>query len=105
MSSTPFDLQDLLVKAAADYTSKIGVNPAQHEIVNQLQFCRSPNDVLKLLEDKANRFKLYREEKHSKLIDCLTPVVRAVHAFSNVLDKVLSSVSGKGVIHRPRFHH
>lgn len=101
MSSTPFDLQDLLVKAAADYTRKTGVDPTHHEIVNQLQSCHSPNDVLKLLEDKANQFKHYREKNHNKLIDCLAPVVRVIHTFSNVLDKALSSVSliGSSTVH------
>ena len=97
MSSKPFDLQDLLIKAAADYTSKIGVDPAKHEIVNRLQSCHSPDDVLKLLEEKANQFKHYRKENHNKLIDCLTPVVRVIHTFSKVLDKVLSSVSRVGL--------
>ena len=65
MVSAPFDWKDICDKAVAEYISKIGVDPTKHEIVNQLQSSSlSSNDVLKLLEHKANQFKHYREGSH-----------------------------------------
>jgi hypothetical protein len=105
--STSLDWQMMLDKAVAEYTSKIGVDLTQHEIANQLQSCRSPDDVLKLLEDKANQFKDYREKNHIKLVGCLAPVVRVTHTFSNVLDKAISLVcrTGLSLVHNlPLFY-
>lgn len=93
MSSTPFHWQDILDKAVADYISKTRVDPTKHEIVNRLQSCDSPDEVIKLLRDKAIQFKHYREENHKKLIGCLTPVVTVIHTFSNILGNAIGLVS------------
>ncbi|KAH9027682.1 hypothetical protein EDB84DRAFT_1439809 [Lactarius hengduanensis] len=89
MPSTSF--QPILDAAFADYTKQIGIDPAEHPFAGQLQTCHSPDDVLKLLEAKANEFKDYREGNR-KLIDCLKPVVNVIHAFSEVLGEAISLV-------------
>ncbi|KAH9180752.1 hypothetical protein EDB89DRAFT_1900546 [Lactarius sanguifluus] len=73
MPSTSF--QPILDAAFADYTN--------------FKPCHSPDDVLKLLEAKANEFKDHREGNR-KLIDCLKPVVNVIHAFSGVLGEAVS---------------
>ncbi|KAF8272241.1 hypothetical protein EI94DRAFT_1697593 [Lactarius quietus] len=87
MSSTPF--QPILDAAFADYFKETGIDPAKHPFAGQLLNCRSPDDVLKLLENKANEFKDYREGNR-KLIDCLKPVVNVIQAFSSVLGEAVS---------------
>ncbi|KAH9173842.1 hypothetical protein EDB89DRAFT_1905008 [Lactarius sanguifluus] len=67
------------------------MDPAEHPFADQLQTCHSPDDVLRLLEDKANEFKDYREGNR-KLIDCLKPVVNVIHALSGVLGDAVSLV-------------
>jgi len=82
-------LQPILDAALADYAKQTGVDPAKHPFSDQLHTCHSSNDVLKLIEDKLNEFKDYREGNR-KLINCLQPVVKVVHAFSDVLGEVVS---------------
>ncbi|KAH9032819.1 hypothetical protein EDB84DRAFT_116802 [Lactarius hengduanensis] len=91
MSSTSFQPTGtgILDAAFTDYAKQIGVDPSKHPFVDQLQSCHYPSDVLKLLEDKANEFKDYREGNR-KLIDCLKPVVEVVHALSGALGDVIS---------------
>ncbi|KAH9003298.1 hypothetical protein EDB86DRAFT_2826476 [Lactarius hatsudake] len=89
MPSTSF--QPILDAAIADYAKQTGIDPTEHPLADQLQTCHSPDDVLRLLEDKANEFKDYREGNR-KLIDCLKPVVNVIHAFSGVLGDAVSLV-------------
>src|ERR1700677_395563 len=83
--------QPILDAALADYAKQIGIDPVKHPIVDQLRTCHSPDDVLKLLEDKANAFKEFREGNR-RLIDCLKPAVKVIHAFSGVLGEAVSQV-------------
>jgi hypothetical protein len=87
MSVVPF--QAILEKALADYCDQIGVDLDKHPFVNELRGRNSPDDVLKLLEDKANAFKVYRDGNR-KLINWLTPVVQVVHTLSGVLGEAVS---------------
>ena len=88
-------IRPILDAALADYTKQVGIDPAKHPFADQLHICHSPDDILMLLESKANEFKDYREGRR-KLIDCIKPVVNVIHAFSDVLGEVVSLVSRKG---------
>jgi hypothetical protein len=90
MPSTSIQL--ILDAAFAEYVKQIGVDPAKHPFADQLGTCHSPDDVLKLLEVKANEFQDYRDGNR-KLIDCLKPVVNVIYVFSDVLGEVVSLVS------------
>ena len=85
--------QPILEAALADYTKQLGINLATYPIADSLslQLCGSPDDVLKLLEDKANEFKTFRDGNR-KLIDWLSPVVHTVHALSAVLGASITLV-------------
>ncbi|KAH8996238.1 hypothetical protein EDB92DRAFT_1814262 [Lactarius akahatsu] len=87
----PMPFQPILDAAIADYAKQTGIHPAEHPLAGQLLTCHSPDDVLRLLEDKANEFKDYREGDR-KLIDCLKPVVNVIHAFSGVLGDAVGLV-------------
>ena len=56
----------------------------------------SPDDILKLLETKANAFKAYRDGNR-KLINWISPVVQVINALSGVIGQAVS-VSSIGLI-------
>jgi len=83
--------QPILDAALADYSEQIGIDLARQPFADRLQTCHTPDDILRLLEDKANEFKDFREGNR-KLIDCLKPVVNVIHGFSGVLGEIMSLV-------------
>ncbi len=84
--------QPILDAALADYTNQIGIDLANHPLADGLRSCGSPDDVLKLLEDKANQFKDFRDGNR-KLLNWLSPVVHVVHTLSAVLGASITLVS------------
>jgi hypothetical protein len=83
--------QVILDKALADYRDQIGVELNKHPFADELRGRDSPDDVLKLLEDKANTFKVYRDGNR-KLFNWLSPVVQVIHALSGVLGEAVSLI-------------
>ena len=81
--------QAIFDKALADYREKIGVELDKHPFADDLRGRDSPDDILKLLEDKAKAFKVYRDGNR-ELISWLSPVVQVIHALSGVLGEVVS---------------
>ena len=61
---------------------------------DELKGYNSPDAILRLLEKNKDDFKDYRE-KDRNFIDCLSPVVKFVHAFSDVLGEAASLVSAE----------
>ena len=84
--------QPILDAALADYAKQIGIDLANHPFADSLRSCGSPDDVLKLLEDKANQFKHFRDGNR-KLLNWLSPVVHVVHTLSTVLGASITLVS------------
>ena len=85
--------QEILDKALANYHDQIGVELYKHPFIDELRGRDSPDDVLKLLEEKANAFKVYRDGNR-KLINWLSPVVQVIHVLSGVLGEAVSSING-----------
>ena len=81
--------QPILNKALSDYCEQIGVKLDKHPFAEELRGRDSPDDVLKLLEDKANAFKVYRDGNR-ELINWLSPVIQVVHTLSGVLGEAVS---------------
>ena len=90
MPATSF--QEILDKALDDYRQQIGVELDKHPTTDELRGCGSPDDILKLLEAKANAFDAYRAGNR-KLINWLNPVVQVVHTLSGVIGGQLQAVS------------
>ena len=88
----PESFRAILDKALADYHEQIGVELDKHPFANELRGRDSPDDVLKLLEEKVNAFKVYREGNR-KLINWISPVVRVIHVLSGVLGEAVGSMS------------
>ena len=90
MSSISF--QPIFGAALADYSKQVGIDLATHPLSDSLRSCGSPDDVLQLLEDKANEFKEFRDGNR-KLLNWLRPVVQVVHTLSAVLGASMALVS------------
>ena len=87
MPATSF--KAILDKALDDYREQIGVELEKHSLTNELRGHGSPDDILKLLEDKAKAFKAYRDGNRN-LITWLSPVVQVVHTLSGVIGQAVS---------------
>ena len=91
-SSSVSKFQDIFESALQEYTKQTGVDLTKYDFFYRLDSCRSPDQVLDLLEDKAKKFKEYRDGNR-KLIDGITPVVRGLHLLSGFLGEATSIVS------------
>ena len=78
--------------ALDNYAEKMKIDIDNNPFAEQVQGCDTPGAVLQLLEKNRDEFKEYRD-KNRKFIDCLSPVVRFVHAFSGILGEAASLVS------------
>ena len=82
----------LIIDALADYASQTGINLSQNPFVEKLQQSNTPDAILELLQEREKSFKEYRDGNR-RLISCLSPAVRVLHAFSGTLGEVVSLVS------------
>ncbi|KAN0133841.1 hypothetical protein V8E53_008336 [Lactarius tabidus] len=89
MSSILF--QPIIDTALADYSRQVGMDLVTHPFADSLRSCGSPDDVLKLLEDKAKKFKDFRDGNR-KLLNWIRPVVQVVHTLSTVLGASITLV-------------
>ena len=81
-----------ITDALSEYTNLTGINLSKDPFFEKLQVSSSPDDILGLLEEREKTFKEYREGNR-RFISCLSPVVRVVHAFSDILGEAASLVS------------
>ena len=84
----------LIRDALDDYAKQMKIDLKGNPFAEELKDCNSPDAILQLLEKNRDDFKDYRE-KDRKFIDCLNPVVKFVHAFSDVLGEAASLVSAE----------
>ena len=82
----------LIRDALDDYAKQMKIDLKDNPFAEELKDCNSPDAILQLLEKNRDDFKDYRE-KDRKFIDCLNPIVKFVHAFSDVLGEAVSVVS------------
>ena len=81
-----------ILEAVDKYAEQTGVNLKENPFADKVKGCDSPDAILLLLQENMNAFKDYRD-KNRKFIDCLSPVVQVVHAFSGILGEVAGLVS------------
>ena len=94
--SSPSNFQ-LIVKALADYADVTGIDLTKNPFAEKLESAISPETILELLQERENAFKQYREGNR-RLISCLSPGVKILHAFSRITGPAVSQVS---VIYKP----
>jgi fungal STAND N-terminal Goodbye domain len=95
MSSAPTsssNIQSIFDAALSDYSKQTGIDLATYPFAQDLQDCRSADDLLNVLQDRAKQFQTYRDGSR-KLINCLKPVVRILHTLSGFLAEATAVVS------------
>ena|SRR5712675_94708 len=90
-SNSSSNLQ-LILNALADYAKTTGIDLSENPFANELQLARNPDDILQLLQEREKAFKEYRSRNRT-LINCLSPAVCVLHAFSSTLGEAVSLVS------------
>ena len=82
----------LIVNALADYAKTTGIDLSKNSFATALEQSNSPEAILQLLEGREKAFKEYRDGNR-KLINCLSPVVKVIQAFSGILGEAANLVS------------
>ena len=82
----------LIINALADYTKITGIDLSKDPIAATLEQSSSPEAILELLQGREKAFKEYRDGNR-RLINCLTPAVNVLQAFSGILGGAVSLVS------------
>ena len=82
----------LIIDALADYSKTTGIDLSNNPFAAALEQLNSPDTILQLLQGRERAFKEYRDGNR-RLINCLSPAVKALQAFSGVLGEAVSLVS------------
>ena len=82
----------LILDAADKYAQQTGIDLKDNPFTDKVKRCDSPSAVLLLLQENLKAFKDYRD-KDRKFIECVSPVVQVVHAFSGILGEAVGLVS------------
>jgi len=82
----------LITDALGEYAKRTGIQLSKDPFAEKIQLFKSPDDILRHLQERERAFKEYRDRNRT-LISCLTPAVNVIHAFSATLGEVVSLVS------------
>jgi hypothetical protein len=88
---TPHSNLQLVIDALADYANNTGTDLSQNPFAEKIQHFTTPDAILELLQEREKAFKEYRDANRG-LIDCITPAIRVLHAFSSTLGEALNLV-------------
>jgi hypothetical protein len=92
-TSPTFNIQ-LIANALADYTKITGVDLSKNPFAAAIEQSNSPEAILELLHEREKAFKEYRDNNR-RIINCLTPAVKVIQAFSGILGEAVTLVSNK----------
>ena len=90
-TSSPSNFQ-LIIGAVVDYARQTGIDLTKNPFAEKIELSHSPEAILGLLQEREKAFKEYREGNR-RLIKCLSPAVKVIHAFSGILGEAVSLVS------------
>jgi hypothetical protein len=94
-SSTPSTSNiQLITDALADYAKITGVDLSKNPFASAIEQSNSPEDILELLQEREKAFEEYRDNNR-RLINCLSPAVKVIQAFSGILGAAVTLVSHK----------
>jgi hypothetical protein len=79
----------LITDALADYAKITGIDLSNNPFATALEQSNSPEAVLQLIQEREKAFKEYRDGNR-RLIRCLSPAVKVIHAFSGILGEAVS---------------
>src|SRR5712671_2229938 len=92
LTSSPSAIRSIIDAALADYTKLTGTDLSKTPFAIALEQSNSPEAVLQLLHEREKAFNEYRDDDR-KLIKCLSPAVKVLQAFSNIVGEAISQVS------------
>ena len=84
----------LVAVALDEYAKQTGIDLTKNPFAKKIQHSESPEVILELLKEREKKFKSHRDVNR-KLINCLTPAVKVLHAFSEILSQGVSQVNRK----------
>jgi len=82
----------LITDAFEKYAKLTGNDLSKNPFAAALEQSDSPEAILELLQEREKAFKEYREGSR-RLINCLSPVVNVVQAFSGIFGEAVGLVS------------
>ena len=82
----------LIIRALADYSKQTGIDISNNPFAITLEQSNSPEAILQLLQQREKAFKEYRDGNR-RLINCLSPAVKVLQAFSGVMGEAVGLVS------------
>jgi len=85
-------IHSIIDAALADYTKLTGTDLSKTPFATALQQSNSPDAVIQLLHEREKAFKEYRDTDR-RLINCLSPAVKVLQAFSDIVGEAVSKVS------------
>ena len=91
-SSTSTSNIQLITNALVNYAKITGIDLSKNPFAAAIKNTNSPADILELLKEREKAFKDYREGNRG-LINCLSPAVNVIQAFSGILGGAANMVS------------
>jgi hypothetical protein len=91
-TSSTSNIKLIIDAALADYAKTTGIDLSNHPSAATLEQSNSPEAILQLLQEREKAFKEYRDGNRG-LINCLSPAVEVLQAFSGILGEAVSLVS------------
>src|SRR5258707_14603738 len=82
----------LITDALANYAKITGIDLSKNPFAAVLEQSNSPEAILQLLQEREKAFKEYRDGNR-RLINCISPAVNVIQAFSGILGEAVSLVS------------
>jgi hypothetical protein len=91
LTSSPSTIHLIIDAALADYTKLTGTDLSKTPFAIALEQSNSLDAVLRLLHEREKAFKEYRDDDR-KLINCLSPAVKVLQAFSDIVGEAVGQV-------------
>jgi fungal STAND N-terminal Goodbye domain len=91
LTSSTSTIHSIIDTALADYAKLTGTDLSKTPFAAALEQSNSPEAVLQLLHEREKAFKEYRDDDR-KLISCLSPAVKVLQAFSDIIGEAVSQV-------------
>lgn len=92
LTSSTYTIHSIIDAALADYTKLTATDLSKTPFATALEQSNSFESVLQLLHEREKTFKEYRDDDR-KLINCLSPVIKVLQAFSDIVGEAVSQVS------------
>jgi hypothetical protein len=96
------ELKSLLEDAFNEFENRTGTNLTQHQIINRLRDCESPDSVIDVFQEQAQAFRTFRGGD-GKLMIWLKRTVDVLHTLST--SGVLGGGIGIGIVCVYSIHH